>query len=102
MKIERKLIHVDLDGVLCHGVCWTPTECLNAKPNLKMIIKVNHLFQRNYIIIYTARRDRLIPVTIQWLRKNEVLYHAISNLKNPTDFYVDDCMLSMKEFLKST
>ncbi len=85
----KKVIAVDVDDYLCKEVCWTIEDCLAATPNTDTIRKVNKLFDYNLIIIYTARRDILIPATIQWLRENQVRYHAISNYKLPADFYLE-------------
>jgi len=85
-----KIILVDLDGTICEGECFTPEECLNAKPIEKNIQEVNRLHQHNYVIIYTARRDNLIPATLEWLRRNNVQYQAISNKKTTGHFYVDN------------
>jgi uncharacterized HAD superfamily protein len=41
------------------------------------------------VIIYTARRDELISPTLIWLKKHNVPYHAISNIKMPADVYYD-------------
>jgi len=85
-----KVIAVDMDGVLCSDEHWTIEDCKSAKPNTINICKVNMLFQKNFIIVYTARRDHLIPATLEWLRRNNVMYHAISNIKMPADVYYDD------------
>lgn len=85
-----RVICVDLDGVLCEGEIWTPEDCLKAKPIEKNIKEVNRLHQEHFIVIYTARRDNLIPTTLEWLRRNNVQYQAFSNKKTSADFYVDD------------
>jgi len=92
---ELKVIAVDLDGVLCKGECWNNKQCRKAKPIQKNIDKVNELHKTNFIIIYTARRDYLIPVTLRWLRLNGVEFQAISNKKMAADLYYDDKMLNL-------
>ncbi len=94
-----KVILVDMDGTLSQGVSWTPADCKKAKPIEKMIKKVNQVYLTNFIIIYTARRDELIPATLEWLRRNNVRYHAISNLKCGAEIYIDDKMMSIDDFL---
>ena len=90
-KYKRKLIHFDIDGTLCKEECWTEKECLEATPNEKNIKLCNELFKIcNYLVIYTARRDSLMSVTFEWLKDNGIRFHAVSNIKNPTDFYFDD------------
>lgn len=89
---ERKVpvICVDLDGVICTGETWTPEGCLLAVPNREIIESVQRAYMRAFIVIYTARRDELIPATLEWLRRNNVRYHAFSNQKIGAEIYVDD------------
>lgn len=94
-----KLIMVDMDGTLCIEQAFSPEVCESATPVKEMIDKVNKCYIDNIIIIYTARRDELIPKTLEWLRRNNVRYHAISNIKVPGDVYIDDKMVSISEFL---
>lgn len=89
-----------MDGTLTIETCWTIKEALQATPNKKIIDKVNKLSENNFIIIYTARRDFMMSATTTWLKKHDVIYHAISNLKIPSDWYVDDKAITPKDFLK--
>jgi uncharacterized HAD superfamily protein len=94
------VICIDVDGTLTHEICWTPGECSIARPRRDVINKVNELCDKHFIVIYTARRDELIPATLKWLRENGVMFHAISNSKIPTDVgYVDDKNISIKDFV---
>jgi len=93
-----KVILVDIDGVLAMGEAWTPEECLKAKPNLKVIEKLRNLHLTGFIVIYTARRDCLIPVTLEWLRRNNVPFHAFSNNKTPCDLLIDDKAVNINDF----
>lgn len=90
----RKIILVDVDGTLCKEVCWTVKDCLTATPDTKLIEKVNRLFEKEFIIIYTARKTELISSTMEWLNKHNVKFHAISNLKIPGDAYIDRDILN--------
>lgn len=95
-----KVYLIDMDGTLTREVCWTEKECLNATPRQEVIDKVNSLAGRYWILIWTARQDELIPATIKWLRKHNVYYHAISNIKIPAGAgYVDDKAITIKDFL---
>jgi len=95
---EPKIVGVDCDGVLCTGEAWTVKDVLNAKPKPDVIAKVNELYGSSFIVIYTARRDHLIPATIQWLRRQGVHYHAISNRKIPLDIMIDDKAINVEDF----
>jgi len=85
-----KIILIDLDGTLCEGDCFTEEECLNAKPIEENIKETNRLHLKNYVVIYTARRDKLIPATLEWLRRNNVHFQAISNKKSSAHIYIDN------------
>ena len=97
---ERKLIAVDLDGTLTEGDCWTAHECLTAEARVDIIKKVRDLYyDRNVIIIYTARPETMRNETEYWLRKNKVKYHALvmGNNKMGADIYVDDRSIRPEE-----
>lgn len=94
------ILCVDVDGTLTKTVCWTPEECEEAEPRQDVIDRVNEVALTSFIVIYTARRDLLIPSTLRWLRKHNVTFHAISNNKCPTDMgYLDDKSIKINEFL---
>jgi len=97
--MSRQIYAIDLDGTLCKEVCWTPEDCLKATPVQKMIDRVLELYSEHFILIFTARRDHLIPASLEWLRRNNIKYHAISNQKSPADVYVDDRAITFEEFL---
>ena len=87
----RQRIGVDLDGTLCKGKHWdTPRECLKAKPFKKRINYINNLYKDAFIVVYTARQNFLMTATFDWLDKNGVMYHAVSNRKTPFDLLIDD------------
>lgn len=98
--LKGKLIMVDLDGVLCKGECWTPYECMRAKPISKNIDKVNRLSQGNCIIVWTARSDELMSETFKWLKENGVIFDAVSNKKPGASYYIDDKSVEFDDILK--
>lgn len=98
--LTQKLIAVDLDGTLTNSDSWTEEECLSADPRLDIIEKIRKLYyQRNHIIIYTARPEYFRNETEFWLRKNGVKYHAIvmGNNKMGADLYIDDKAMRPEE-----
>jgi len=98
--MKNKLIAVDLDGTLTKKDCWTSYECLVAEARTDIIKKVRDLYyERNTIIIYTARPESVRNETEYWLRKNGVKYHAIvmGNNKVGADIYVDDRAIRPEE-----
>lgn len=95
-----KVILLDMDGTLCSGEAWTPEECLSAVPIKKGIDLAVEIYRiARFIIIYTARKDELIPATLEWLRRNNIRYHAISNIKTPGDLLIDDKCINVKELI---
>lgn len=94
------VILVDVDGTLCEEVCYTPETCRTATPRLDVIERVNQLYERNFIVIYTARRDHLIPATLEWLRGAGVHFHSISNFKIPCELLVDDKAMTPEAFAR--
>ena len=53
VKLDKKIICFDLDGVICRTV---KKKYFSAKPNLKAIEKINSLYRKGfYIKIFTAR-----------------------------------------------
>lgn len=86
---DHKVIAVDLDGVLCRGEFWGGKE---PKPNLKMIKKVQELYNNGaIIIIYTARQPKMYVETLSWLIKYNVPFHGIAMFVKPgADYYIDD------------
>jgi arabinogalactan endo-1,4-beta-galactosidase len=85
-----RVIAIDCDGFLTNETCWTEEEMREATPRTAAIKKVNELFKANFIIIHTARRNEFYQVTIDWLTKNGVRFHAIRMEKMPADLYYDD------------
>lgn len=98
--INRKIIGVDFDETLCEEVCFTPEEARKATPRKEFIEKINKLNESNFIVIYTARRDFLIPESLEWLRKNGVKHHAFSNNKIPLDILIDNGALHIDDIDK--
>lgn len=95
----RRRIAVDLDGTLCQGMHWRGNKsCLNAKPIKKMIALINKLYRTDFIVIYTARQNHMMSATFDWLDKNGVRYHAVSNRKVPFDLIIDDTAREAKKF----
>lgn len=86
----KRIINVDVDNTLTNETCFTIEQCLAATPKQDVVDKVAKLYEEDYIVIYTARRDNLIPATLEWLRRNNVRWHAFSNQKPPSDAYIDD------------
>ena len=94
-----KVIGIDVDGLLAKGESWTPEECLKAKPNPKAVEEIKKLHLTGFIVIYTARRDSLIPATLRWLKANDIPFHAISNNKTPFDELYDDRAINIRQWL---
>ena len=99
MEVKRPVVvSVDLDGTLAKSTSWTADDCLNAKPNLPLIEKINEMYKDNFIVIHTARRHELYYPTIKWLDKNNVRYHSVRFEKMPCDILIDfDAITKLEE-----
>lgn len=73
----------DVDGTLTNEECFTIRQCKNATPNKKYVRKAQKAYETKIVLIYTARRNHLIPATLEWLRKNDIQWHWLSNKKSP-------------------
>ena len=98
--MSAKIIMIDMDGVLTSDTAWTIEDARKCKPNQKAIDKIWKTFRNDFIIIYTARKDKLIPETLKWLRRHNIYYNAISNEKQPAHLYIDDRCINITDFMK--
>jgi uncharacterized HAD superfamily protein len=92
---------VDLDGTLTldKNKGWNDKECLEAKPNLKMVEIVNKAWHDGHtIIIWTARRWSRREATVYWLQKNDIKYHALNMSDKPNvDYFIDDRAINARD-----
>ena len=81
---------IDLDGTLAK----------KGKPIKKNVEKCNKLADKknNLVIIYTARPEWTRERTEEYLKILGVKYHLLVMGKLMADHYVDDRMMSFKEF----
>ena len=94
-----QVLGIDVDGTLTDGLdCFTEEECRVVKPDLEMIECVNKAYRGNYIIITSARRIDLIPETLRWLDRYNVLYNGYFPKKPAIDMLVDDRAVSPEQF----
>ncbi len=89
----------DIDGTLCTD---TQGEYDRAKPVLKVIARVNALFNRGHrVLLYTARgtasgtdwRAR----TEEQLKEWDVSYHELHMGKPEADYYIDDRAINVRD-----
>ena len=98
-EIKPQIIAVDCDGTLTTSIAWTEEEMRNAISRTEVIEKVNELYERNFVVIHTARRHAFYEVTIDWLKRNNVRYHSIRMGKLPADLYIDDKCINVEDFI---
>lgn len=87
--IKGKIIAVDIDETLTNEVAWEKEDIVKSTIDEEMVEKINRLARQNFILIYTARRDHLIPDTLKWLRRWGIESHGFNNQKPPFDYYID-------------
>lgn len=95
---NRKVINIDLDGVLTlSGQFWND----NIEPNYENIAKVKQLYKGgNIIIIWTARQWGYAPLTVGWLTTHGIPFHGIQMGKGGSDYYIDDKMTTFDKLIK--
>lgn len=85
----------------------------NAQPNIKLIEKINELYDCGWVIdIYTARgsiscstrkeaSNKYRSSIEQWLNKHNVKYNSLSFDKPLATYYVDDKAMTPEQFIDS-
>jgi len=104
--MKTKIVAVDIDGVLTydkgapHFSSLTHSELekwfSSRKPRTEIIKKINELYYKYYIIIYTSRSDFFRRATKVWLRVNGVKYNELIFNKVFYDFIIDDKSIILK------
>jgi capsule biosynthesis phosphatase len=102
---------IDFDGTITQNIDKILTN--NTKLNIEMIKKINELHNNGHeIIIFTSRgmksrknnlkliNKELLPVIINLLDKNNVLYDEIIMGKPYSDLIIDDLSIHPIDFLK--
>ena len=90
---HMKIIAVDLDGTLC--------DQTTKKPYISAISNINFIANSPaaFLVIYTSRPEILRKQTEDWLRDNNVKYHALVMEKLRADFYIDRDNKSIDELV---
>src|SRR5574344_1011031 len=103
-----KTIVCDIDDTISFT---TSRDWKNAEPNIKLINKLNKLYDEGWEIqYYTARgsiscpnreaaKEKYLDDIIAWFNKNSVKYSKISFDKPLAAYYIDDKGITPDEFL---
>ena len=85
-----RVIAVDLDGTLAKA----------GLPVIHTVAAVNRLYEQKdtIIIIHTSRNETIRERTVEYLKQLGVNYHLLVMGKLRADVYVDDRMMSIKDF----
>ena len=90
---------IDIDGVLTNETDGWNYD--SRTPNLKMIDKVNRMFNKgHYIMLFSARMKCDKAVTKEWLKRHGVKYNELILGKPKFDLYIDDIAITPEDFLK--
>lgn len=107
---KGKILVIDLDGTLCDQEHIDSYHLAAPKPDV--IRRVNELHSVGFrVIIFTARGmrtygskeladEKLRAMTTRWLVDHGVLYDELYFGKPPGDYYVDDKMISINDFIQ--
>ena len=98
-SIQNKIFCIDVDGTLC----TEGTEYEKVQPIHKVIDKINHLYEDNTIILYTARGASSgydwKPLTEKQLNQWGVKYHNLIMGKPYADYYIDNKAIDILEWI---
>jgi len=92
---------IDVDGTICNET-WD-VGYKYAKPNQKMVDKINRLYEEGHTIKIFTARGQVTGIdheqfTKDQLKKWGVKYHEYHK-KTPGDFYIDDKAVTPEKFL---
>ena len=98
-SLKHKTFCFDIDGVICTTGC----KYQDAKPNTKVIKKINLLYDIGCNIIINTSRGFKSGIDWSEFTKDQVdswsvKYHKLLLQKPAADFYIDDKNLLLKEF----
>jgi len=103
-----KTIVCDIDDTISFT---TNRDWENAKPNLKLIEKLNDLYSKGWTIKFFTARGSLSqatredaeefyrPIILNWFHKHNVKYHELSFQKPLADYYIDDKSITPDNFI---
>ena len=100
LKQKNKIYCIDIDGTLCTEMC----EYKDAKPIVKVIKKINDLYDNNNKIIlftargYTSKKDWR-ELTEKQLKEWNVKYHELILKKPFADYYIDNKAIDVLEWI---
>lgn len=108
-NIEGKIIYVDIDQTLCISETRSPNGELDYNYSIpidKNIDTVNKLFEKNTIVLYTARGKRTKKIdwskfTLQQIKEWGIKYHAVEFRKPHFDLLIDDKAITNFEQLNN-
>tara|TARA_R110001632_G_C11054377_1_gene385045 strand:- start:97 stop:486 length:390 start_codon:yes stop_codon:yes gene_type:complete len=90
--MKKKIICLDLDGVIYPNLIWLGSDTLRGKPVDGAKEAIDELKEDYTIIINSARFNdiKTIPRVKEWLDDNYIYYDKISEKKPHADIYIDD------------
>lgn len=90
LKEKDKIFCIDIDGTICSENC----EYHLAKPIIKVIDKINKLYENNRIILFTSRgytsKKDWRELTENQLKLWNLKYHELHFGKPFADYYIDN------------
>lgn len=104
----NRTIVCDIDDTISFT---TSRDWQNAKPNKKLIDKLNNLYDNGWTIIYSTARGSLScknrdeakkkyePIILEWFNKNNVKFTKLSFNKDLAMYYIDDKSILPEDFL---
>ena len=90
--MKKKIICLDLDGVIYPNLIWLGSDTLRGKPVDRAKETIDKLKEDYTIIVNSARFNdiKTIPKVKEWLDDNNIYYDEIAEKKPHADIYIDD------------
>lgn len=90
--MKKKIICLDLDGVIYQNLVWMGSHTLKGNPVPGAKETIDKLKEDYKIIINSARFEdsTTIPKVKEWLDLHDIHYDEIAEKKPHADMYIDD------------
>ena len=84
---DKPVVIVDIDGTLCEDDSFP--NYADAKPRMNQIEHLRKVYDKCFIVLWSARYESDRAVTKRWLKRYMAPYHRIVLGKMPYDLFVD-------------
>ncbi len=99
MDARKKILAIDIDETITKGYVEPAWNYEYKQPDIEAIKRVNKLYEKYIIVLFTGRDQVDEHITRKWLNANGVKFHSIIFGKPKYDYFIDDkAFNTFKEF----